>query len=76
MTGPPKEKGTMPSSAARTFTDPDEYASAIPKATYEMTITQRGQFAAELVHIELHSLLLRHFACSAAIRMRRPRQSG
>jgi AraC-like DNA-binding protein len=52
----------MPSSAARSFTDPDDYASAIPKATYEITIMQRGQFAAELVHIELHSLLLRHFA--------------
>jgi AraC-like DNA-binding protein len=46
----------MPSSAVRTFSDPDEYAAAIRATNTELTVTGRGQFAAELIRIDLHRL--------------------
>jgi AraC-like DNA-binding protein len=46
----------MPSSAVRTFTDPDEYAAAFRATRAEWTITGRGQFTAKLVRIDLHRL--------------------
>ena len=39
----------MPSSAVHTFTDPDDYAAAIRQGTYELTVTQRGDFTAKFV---------------------------
>lgn len=52
----------MPSSAVRTFSDPDEYAASIRQGTYDLTITERGQFAAKLVRIDLHRLWMQRFS--------------
>jgi AraC-like DNA-binding protein len=46
----------MPSSAVRTFSDPDEYAAAIRATNTELTVTGRGQFTAKLIRIDLHRL--------------------
>jgi hypothetical protein len=46
----------MPSSAVRTFTDPDDYAAAIRQGTRELTVTERGEFTAKLTRIDLHRL--------------------
>jgi hypothetical protein len=46
----------MPSSAVRTFTDPDDYASSIRATNAELTVTGRGQFIAKLIRIDLHRL--------------------
>jgi AraC-like DNA-binding protein len=51
----------MPSSAVRTFSDPDEYAAAIRQGTYELTVTKRGHFAAKLTRIDLHRLWMQRF---------------
>jgi AraC-like DNA-binding protein len=51
----------MPSSAIRTFTDPDDYAAAIRQGTYELTVTERGQFTAKLTRIDLHRLWMQRF---------------
>ena len=48
----------MPSSAVRTFSDPDEYAAAIRAANTEFTVTGRGRFTAKLIRIDLHQLWL------------------
>jgi AraC-like DNA-binding protein len=52
-----------PSSAVRTFTDPDEYAASIrgPTAS-EITITGRGHFTAKLVRVDMHRLSMRRFS--------------
>jgi hypothetical protein len=34
----------MPSSVVQTFTDPDDYATAIRNTRAELTITERGHF--------------------------------
>ena len=52
----------MPSSAVRTFTDPDDYAVAIRATTAELTVTGRGQFAAKLIRIDLHRLWMQRFS--------------
>src|SRR6266446_3535816 len=52
----------MPSSAVRTFTDPDDYGAAIRQGTYELTVTQRGDFTAKLTRIDLHRLWMQRFA--------------
>ena len=52
----------MPSSAVRTFTDPDDYAACIRNSTAEMTITGRGVFNAKLTRIDLHWLWMQRFA--------------
>jgi AraC-like DNA-binding protein len=46
----------MPTSAVRSFADPDDFAAAIRASRTEITITGRGLFAAELVRIDLHRL--------------------
>jgi hypothetical protein len=51
----------MPSSAVRTFTDPDDYVAAIRQGTYELTITERGDFSAKLIRIDLHRLWMQRF---------------
>jgi AraC-like DNA-binding protein len=52
----------MPSSAVRTFTDPDEYGAAIRQGTYELTVTERGHFIAKLTRIDLHRLWMQRFS--------------
>ncbi|HEX4261630.1 MAG TPA: helix-turn-helix transcriptional regulator [Acetobacteraceae bacterium] len=52
----------MPSSLARSFADPDEFASSIRATRYEMTVTGRGRFAAELIRIDLHDLWMQRFS--------------
>jgi len=52
----------MPSSAIRTFSDPDDYAAAIRQGTYELTLTERGQFTAKLTRIDLHRLWMQRFS--------------
>jgi AraC-like DNA-binding protein len=51
----PLAEAQIPSSAVRTFTDPDEYAEGI-RGRAELTVTGRGQFRAKLVRIDLHEL--------------------
>jgi AraC-like DNA-binding protein len=52
----------MPSSAVRTFSDPDEYAAAIRNSKAEMTVTGRGQFSAELIQVDFHRLWIQRFS--------------
>ena len=51
----------MPSSAVRTFTDPDDYAASIRATSAEMTVTARGKFSAKLIRIDLHRLWTQRF---------------
>jgi AraC-like DNA-binding protein len=46
----------MPSSAVRTFSEPDDYAAAIRAGAVEVIVTGRGQFAAKQVRIDFHHL--------------------
>ncbi len=52
----------MPSSAVRTFTDPDDYATTIRAGTVELTVTGRGDFNARLARIDLHRLRMQRFS--------------
>ena len=52
----------MPSSAVKTFSEPDEYTAAIRQGTYQLTITQRGIFKAKLSRIDLHRLWMQGFS--------------
>jgi AraC-like DNA-binding protein len=52
----------MPSSAVRTFSDPDEYAASIRGGEVELTVAARGEFHAELTRIDLHWLWMQRFA--------------
>jgi len=52
----------MPSSAIRTFTDPDEYAAAIRGTKAEMMVLGRGHFDAKHTRIELHRLRMQRFS--------------
>jgi AraC-like DNA-binding protein len=52
----------MPSSAVRTFSDPDDYAASIRNTKAEFTITERGHFSAKLTRIDLHRLWMQRFA--------------
>jgi AraC-like DNA-binding protein len=55
-------EGRMPSSAVRTFSDPNEYAAAIRAGTVEATVTERGNFHAKLTRIDLHRLWMQRFS--------------
>ena len=52
----------MPSSAVKTFSEPEEYAAAIRQGTHQFTITQRGIFKAKLSRIDLHRLWMQSFS--------------
>jgi len=52
----------MPSSAVRTFTDPDDYAALIRSTKAELTVTARGEFTAQLISIDLHRLWMQRFS--------------
>ena len=51
----------MPSSAIRTFTDPDSYFAGIRNLQIDGVITKRGEFRAELTRIDLHRLWMHRF---------------
>jgi AraC-like DNA-binding protein len=46
----------MPSSATRTFTDPDTYFAGIRNLQIDGVVTKRGEFRAEATRIDLHRL--------------------
>jgi AraC-like DNA-binding protein len=52
----------MPSSAVRTFTDPDDYAASIRATRAELTVMGRGHFTANLTRIDLHRLWMQRFS--------------
>jgi AraC-like DNA-binding protein len=52
----------MPSSAVRTFADPDEYAAASRAATAHLSISQRGRFSGKHTRIKLHHLRMQRFS--------------
>lgn len=52
----------MPSSAVRTFTDPDDYAASARGTTAEISVTGCGVFSAKLVHVDLLRLRLQQCA--------------
>jgi AraC-like DNA-binding protein len=52
----------MPSSAVRSFSDADEYAATIRATEAELTVTERGQFTAKLIRIDLHRLWMQRFS--------------
>ena len=51
----------MPSSAVRTFTDPDEYFAGIRNLQIEGLVERRGDFRAESTRIDLHRLWMHRF---------------
>jgi AraC-like DNA-binding protein len=51
----------MPSSATRTFTDPDSYFAGIRNLQIDGVITGRGKFHAESTRIDLHRLWMYRF---------------
>src|SRR3984893_12784920 len=51
----------MPSSATRTFIDPDLYFSGIRNLQIDGVITKRGEFRAESTRIDLHRLWMHRF---------------
>jgi len=51
----------MPSSAIRTFADPDDWTTTFRGSQAELTITARGQFSAKLTWIRLHCLQMQRF---------------
>jgi AraC-like DNA-binding protein len=51
----------MPSSAVRTFTDPDKYFAGIRNLHIEGVVLQRGAFRAEATRIDLHRLWMHRF---------------
>jgi AraC-like DNA-binding protein len=51
----------MPSSATRTFTDPDMYFAGIRNLQIEGVVTKRGEFRAESTRIDLHRLWMSRF---------------
>ena len=51
----------MPSSAIRTFTDPDMYFAGIRNLQIDGVITKRGEFRAESTRIDLHRLWMHRF---------------
>jgi hypothetical protein len=51
----------MPSSAVRTFADPDDWTTTFRGSRAELTITARGQFSAKLTWIRLHCLQMQRF---------------
>ena len=52
----------MPLSVVRTFCDPDEFSASVRGATLETTITERGNFDAKQVRIDLHRLWMQRLS--------------
>ena len=54
--------GGMPSSAVRTFTDPDDYAASLRATSLEPSITASGRFSGTITRIDLHGLWMQRFS--------------
>jgi AraC-like DNA-binding protein len=52
----------MPSSAVRTFTDPDDYAASIRATTIDLTVTERGHFVGKRTRVDLHRLWMQRLS--------------
>jgi AraC-like DNA-binding protein len=52
----------MPSSAVRSFSDPDDYAATIRAGRVDLTVTKRGNFQAKLTRVDLHRLWMQRFS--------------
>jgi AraC-like DNA-binding protein len=52
----------MPSSSVQTFTDPDDYAGSLQATIAELTIIERGSFAAKLIRVKLHRQWMQRFS--------------
>jgi len=52
----------MPSSAVRTFSDPDEFSASVRGGTLESTILERGNFDAKQVRIDLYRLWMQRLS--------------
>jgi hypothetical protein len=52
----------MPSSAVRSFAEPDAYAASIRAGEIELTVSGRGDFNAKLTGIDLHHLWMQRFS--------------
>jgi AraC-like DNA-binding protein len=52
----------MSSSSVQTFTDPDDYAGSLQATTVELTIIERGSFAAKLIRVKLHRQWMQRFS--------------
>jgi AraC-like DNA-binding protein len=66
----------MPSSIVQRFTDPDAYAAAARHAAIQLTVTGRGQFAANLVRIDFHRLWMQRFSDTLPKIVRSDRAGG
>jgi AraC-like DNA-binding protein len=52
----------MPSSAVRTFTDPDDYAASLRASHLELAITASGPFTGKITRIDLRRLWMQRFS--------------
>ena len=52
----------MPISSVRSFRDPDEYSWSFRDFQYELTVTERGDFASEHVRVDLHNVLIHRYS--------------
>jgi hypothetical protein len=58
----PQEEGQVPSSSVRTFTETDEYAAALQQGPVQITVMQRGRFAAKLCTVHLHHVWIQRLS--------------
>src|ERR1051325_7101822 len=49
-------EANVASSSVRSFTEPDEYAASVRQGTYNLTVTEPGNFEAKLWRIDLPTL--------------------
>jgi AraC-like DNA-binding protein len=54
----------MPASAVHTFTDPDDFATAVRGGSVEFTLKGLGEFAAKIIRVELQQLWTSGFSDS------------
>jgi AraC-like DNA-binding protein len=52
----------MPSNAVQVFSDPEDYAASIRNTKAEFTVSERGEFSAEITRIDLHQLWMQRFS--------------
>src|SRR5580692_5696753 len=52
----------MPSSAVRSYTDPDDYATAIRGSKTALTVVNRGNFSGKITRIDFHRLWMQRLS--------------